>query len=561
MHYSHEKLPAQSPVRNLRLLLSVACVVIVAVGSATASAWQTPAAPASVTLQSDNTATANRDTTTVQRYPDGQPSDPRAVTSFLPALLLLALVAGIAFQQRHIRKLKQRLQTSDQELSRKQQALDNMASVDQLTGTANRKAVTRFLSEFQKRPHPDGEFIALATLDIDYFQQINDVFGYFAGDAVLKEVALRIENELRDEDQVGRMDSNHFAIVLCNLIAPKTAETIIHRIQATIAEPIVFNDTQINVTCSVGAAVQEVETLDLAELFKLTEQALQQAKRNRRGSIFLFSEHAQHALSRQREIINLLREQDYDNLFQLAYQPIVSLADGSIVGCECLLRWVADTPANLDTAELLPILEMYGDIHSVGEWVLNTSFKQMAHWHSKLNNPGMFASINVSAIQLDDADFAETIVTLSEKHSISPRDISLELTETVAIKHLESGRKQLALLRNLGFGISLDDFGTGYSSLQYLKSMPASTIKIDQTFVRDMITDKRDAAIVHSAINIARALELKVVAEGIDNQAQHQKLQIANCDYGQGYYYYKPLDADAFEQAVQQQNRISRASG
>ncbi len=436
-----------------------------------------------------------------------------------------------------------------------------MASVDQLTGTANRKAVTRFLSEFQKRPHPDGEFIALATLDIDYFQQINDVFGYFAGDAVLKEVALRIENELRDEDQVGRMDSNHFAIVLCNLIAPKTAETIIHRIQATIAEPIVFNDTQINVTCSVGAAVQEVETLDLAELFKLTEQALQQAKRNRRGSIFLFSEHAQHALSRQREIINLLREQDYDNLFQLAYQPIVSLTDGSIVGCECLLRWVADTPANLDTAELLPILEMYGDIHSVGEWVLNTSFKQMAHWHSKLNNPGMFASINVSAIQLDDADFAETIVTLSEKHSISPRDISLELTETVAIKHLESGRKQLALLRNLGFGISLDDFGTGYSSLQYLKSMPASTIKIDQTFVRDMITDKRDAAIVHSAINIARALELKVVAEGIDNQAQHQKLQIANCDYGQGYYYYKPLDADAFEQAVQQQNRISRASG
>ncbi len=476
-------------------------------------------------------------------------------------LLAAALAAALIYQQYRLRSLKQRLQTSDQELQKKQQALDSMASVDQLTGTSNRKAITSFLSEYQRRPHADGEFIALATLDIDYFQQINDVFGYFAGDEVLQQVAQRIENELRDEDRVGRMDSNHFAIVLCNLIAPKTAETIIHRIQATIAEPIIFNDTPINVTCSVGAAVQEVETLDLAELFKLSEQALQQAKRNRRGSIFLFSEHAQHALTRQREIINLLRERDYDELFQLAYQPIVSINDGSIVGCECLLRWVAETPANLDTAELLPILEMYGDIHSVGAWVLDTSFKQMAQWHTRLQSPGLFASINVSAIQLDDSEFAETIVTLSEKHALSPRDISLELTETVAIKHLEAGRKQLALLRNLGFGISLDDFGTGYSSLQYLKSMPASTIKVDQTFVKDMIDDKRDAAIVHSAINIARALELKVVAEGIDNQAQHRILQGANCDYGQGYYYYKPLDAAAFEQAVLQQHQITRASG
>lgn len=485
-----------------------------------------------------------------QTQPAAQTPNKKSSGYFTLLAALTLIGAGTLWQYAHIRSLRRKLGQSDLALTKKQQALDNMASVDQLTGTANRKAITSFLSDFQKQPHADGEFIALAILDIDYFQQINDVFGYFAGDAVLKEVASRIESELRDEDQVGRMDSNHFAIVLCNLIAPKTAEAIIHRIQATIAEPIDFNGNSINVTCSVGAAVQEVETLDLAELFKLSEQALTQAKHNKRGSIFLFSEHAQHALTRQREIVNLLRARDYDELFQLAYQPIVSLADGSIVGCECLLRWVADSPANLDTAELLPILEMYGDIHSVGEWVLSTSFRQVAQWHTTLQCPGLFVSVNVSAMQLDESNFAETIVALAEQHAISPRDISLELTETVAIKHLEAGRKQLALLRNLGFGISLDDFGTGYSSLQYLKSMPASTIKIDQAFIREMIEDKRDAAIVHSAVNIARALGLNVVAEGIDNQAQHHKLQSINCDYGQGYYYFKPLDTNAFEQAV-----------
>lgn len=479
----------------------------------------------------------------------------------LAGLTLIVLLAGIALRQtRQTRQWQRRYQDIEAQLAQKQQQLNDMASVDPLTGTSNRKAITTFLSDFQKQPHADGEFIALAILDIDYFQRINDAFGYFAGDAVLKEIAQRIDSELRDEDRVGRTNANHFAIVLCNLLAPKTAESIIHRIQSAIAEPITFNDININVTCSVGAAVQEVETLDLAELFKLSEQALLQAKQNQRGSIFLFSEHAQYALSRQRQIINLLRQQDFNELFQLAYQPIVSINDRSIVGCECLLRWIAETPPDLDTTELLPILEMYGDIHAVGEWVLETSFKQLEQWHRELSCPGLFVSINVSAVQLEDNAFAEKIVSLADKHAVSPRDISLELTETVAIKHLEAGRKQLALLRNLGFGVSLDDFGTGYSSLQYLKSMPASTIKIDQTFVREMNADKRDAAIVHSAIHIGSALGLTVVAEGIDNAEQHQQLKAAGCDYGQGYHYAKPLDHSEFAQAISQQHQL-RLSG
>ncbi len=510
-----------------------------------------------------NTASAQ---TTLASVNDAGSSSLANSTSTYPLALSASVIAALILffiaikLKRSNRSLQHQLQKAEGKLSEKQLQLNNLVSVDQLTGTANRKAITTFLSDFQKQPHADGEFIALAILDIDYFQRINDAFGYFAGDAVLKEVAQRIDSELRDEDLVGRLNANHFAIVLCNLIAPKTAEGIIHRIQNIIAEPILFNDADINVTCSVGAAVQEVATLDLAELFKLSEQALLQAKHNQRGSIFLFSEHAQVALSRQRQIINQLRERNFDELFQLAYQPIVAISDRSIVGCECLLRWVADSPMDLDTSELMPILEMYGDIHAVGEWVLETSFRQLASWHNELDCSGLFVSINVSAIQLEASEFAEKIVALAETHDISPRDISLELTETVAIKHLEAGRKQLALLRNLGFGVSLDDFGTGYSSLQYLKSMPASTIKIDQAFVREMNNDSRDAAIVDSAINIAQALGLNVVAEGIDNAEQHKLLKSAGCNYGQGYYYARPLDAFQFAGAISREHKL-RLSG
>ena len=483
-------------------------------------------------------------------------------TEWLVPVMLLALAGAflllLAYHLWIFLPMLERQKVTEAETQEVREELDILSLTDPLTGTANRKAITSFLSDFQRKHSSDGEFIALAMLDIDHFQQINDVFGYFAGDTVLKKVASRIADELRSDDQMGRMNSDHFAIVLCGLVAPKTAESIIHRIQHVVAKSIPFKDTSINITCSVGAAVQEVNALDLGELFKLSEQALLQAKQNRRGSIFLFSENAQTALTRQREIINVIKESNFDDIFELVYQPIVSLSSGNIVGCECLLRWVAKTPANLQTAELVPTLEMYGDIHDVGAWVLSKSFQQLQLWKEKIPDRSLFVSVNVSAIQLEAPDFPDKIVALAEEFSITPGDISLELTETVAIKHLEAGRKQLALLRNLGFGISLDDFGTGYSSLQYLKDMPASTIKIDQTFVREMTRDKRDAAIVVSAIHIAKAIGLTVVAEGIDSDSQANRLREIKCHYGQGYHFFKPLSASAFQQAVnsQQHNHL-----
>lgn len=461
----------------------------------------------------------------------------------LPALIFWGLLYHLFIYL----PLRNRTQRVTLDYFQKSDEVDSLTYNDPLTATANRKAVTQFLSNYQN--DNTDEFIALAVLDLDHFQQINDVFGYFAGDAVLKEVAIRISEELREDDQLGRMNSDHFAIVLCGLVAPKNAEQIIDRIQTAIAKPIHYKQNTLNITCTVGAAVQQIDSIDVAELFKLSDQALQQAKHNRRGSVFLLSDSQQQALSRQREVINTIKNQAPDDVFDLVFQPIVDLKSRKITGCECLLRWKPLQPEALSASELIQILEMSGDINEVGFWILKKSMRQLHSWKSSYQTE-LVMSINVSARQLEATDFSETISLYAKELELAPSSISLELTETVAIKHLEAGRQQLAACKNYGFNISLDDFGTGYSSLQYLKQMPATSVKIDQSFVREMLNDERDMAIVKGAAEIASAIGLKVIAEGIDTEAQASCLQDLGCQFGQGFLFSKPLNATDFEQRI-----------
>lgn len=465
-----------------------------------------------------------------------------AAVGIVPTFFLWALLYHWLVHRRLVNK-SHRIAS---ELRLRDNQLDNLTYNDPLTDTSNRKAITQFLSRY----HPsdaDNEFVALAILDLDYFQQINDVFGYFAGDAVLREVAERIGNELRDDDQLGRLDADRYAIVLCDLTSPKNAEDIIHRIQHVVAHPIHFQKNTLNITCTVGAAVQRADSIEIADLFKLSDQALLQAKQHRRGSVFLLSDQQQEALGRQRQIINTLKNQPPEEIFDLAFQPIVDMQTRQITGCECLLRWTADKPEQLGAAELVPILEMFGDINEVGLWVLKNSMQQLQDWQSRYHMKDFVMSINLSARQLEAEDFAGNIASIAEEMELLPHNLALELTETVAIKHLEAGRHQLAQLRNNGFNISLDDFGTGYSSLQYLKNMPVSSVKIDQSFVKELLNDERDMAIVKGAIDIASAIGLIVIAEGIDTETQADCLQRLGCHKGQGFLFSQPLSATEFE--------------
>ena len=465
-----------------------------------------------------------------------------AIVAIVPALLLWALLYHLLVYLPN----KKRSHQVVAELQRRDTQLDTLTYNDPLTDTANRKAITEFLSDYRGNSN-GGEFIAFAILDLDYFQQINDVFGYFAGDAVLKEVADRISAGLRDDDQLGRLDSDRYAIVLCDLISPKNAEQIIDRIQRAISHPIHYHKNTLNITCTVGAAVQHADAIEIADLFKLSDQALHQAKLHRRGSVFLLSDQQQEALGRQRQIINTLKNKTPEEIFDLAFQPIVDMNTRNITGCECLLRWTADQPEHLGAAELVPVLEMFGDINEVGLWVIRNSLQQLQDWQSRYDISDFVMSVNLSAGQLETGDISSDILTIARDMNLQPHSIAIELTETMAIKHLEAGRHQLAQLRNNGFNVSLDDFGTGYSSLQYLKNMPASAVKIDQSFIQEFMSDERDMAIVKGAIDIASAIGLTVIAEGIDTEEQADCLQKLGCNKGQGFLFSKPLSASEFE--------------
>lgn len=472
----------------------------------------------------------------------------RGVSALLTWFFSTALaLAAAGYYWLAIRPLRREIGHTVGELANTRAKLQSISRIDPLTDLANRRAITDFLSQLRSNHQSGEEFIALAILDLDHFGHINDAFGYYAGDAVLQRVGVRIQAELRDDDKLGRLGADHFAIVLRHLASPRDAEKIIHRIQQSVAQPVDYKDSPVAVSCTVGASVQQMETLDLAELFKLADQALLRAKQNHRGALLLLSDQAQAAISRQREIINRMKYHPPEEIFNLAYQPIVSLQDKEIVGVECLLRWRDQAPADLHPDEFVPVLEMFGEINRTGAWILRESLSHLKSWQHIHPARKLFLSINVSTLQLESEDYAQNVITLVEQLEIDPSSVALELTESIAMKHQESGRRQLALLRNRGFGISLDDFGTGYSSLQYLKKMPVSTVKIDKSFIDDLLHDERDAAIVESAIRISASMGLTAVAEGIENRHQAERLTDMGCDYGQGYFFSPAVSAAQFE--------------
>jgi diguanylate cyclase (GGDEF)-like protein len=472
----------------------------------------------------------------------------RGVSALLTWFFSAALaLAAAAYYVLAIRPLRKAMGNTEGELASTRARLKSISRIDPLTHLPNRRAITEFLSELRNNNQSGEEFIALAILDIDHFGHINDAFGYYAGDAVLQSVGSRVQTELRDDDKLGRLGADHFAIVLRHLASPRDAEKIIHRIQQRVSQPVDYKDSPLAVSCTVGASVQQMETLDLAELFKVADQALLRAKQNHRGSLLLLSDQAQAAISRQRAIINRMKYHPPEEIFTLAYQPIVSLADNEIVGVECLLRWRDQAPSDLHPDEFVPVLEMFGEINRTGDWILHESLSHLKSWQQIHPARPLFMSINVSTLQLESEDYAQKVIALVETLGIDPVGVALELTESIAMKHQDSGRRQLAMLRNKGFGISLDDFGTGYSSLQYLKTMPVSTVKIDKSFINDLLSDERDAAIVESTIRISASMGLTAVAEGIENRHQADRLATMGCHYGQGYFFSPPVAAAQFE--------------
>ncbi len=423
-----------------------------------------------------------------------------------------------------------------------QELLERNAYFDPLTGLPNRVLLSDRIRQAMLRARRDGQRMAVAYVDLDGFKAINDEHGHDFGDLFLCRVADRLRARLRNEDTVARLGGDEFVVVLQD-IDDQTLNAMIDRLASALRKPLKVEGRRLSVTASIGVTLypQEVD-IDADQLVRQADQAMYEAKRRGRHRVFLFDSALESRLQKHGELLNRLREALQHDAFELHYQPRVDLASGGLVGVEALLRWRQPDGSLLLPAEFLPDIEGDDFILELGQWVIDRALADTAAWHAK--GLQLTIGVNLAARQLLQADFAEQLArSLAAHPQCSPGSLLLEILETSVLEDLERATSSMHACKALGVEFALDDFGTGYSSLRYLKHLPISQLKIDLSFVRDMLVDREDQTIVEGIIQLGRAFELEVVAEGVEGPEHAARLLAMGCHGAQGYGIARPMPA------------------
>ncbi|MEV6970545.1 EAL domain-containing protein, partial [Hamadaea sp. NPDC051192] len=416
-----------------------------------------------------------------------------------------------------------------------------VARVDPLTGLANRRALQhRFTDMVATR---EGPHIALLMLDLDRFKHVNDALGHEVGDRLLVSVAQRLQREEPVDGVIGRLGGDEFAILATNLHDVTQAELIAGRLLAALAEPLRLDGLPIDITGSVGIAVYPQHGEDFATLMRHADLAMYEAKR-RGDTAAVYDPASGHTSPQQlglltdfRQALETKREQ-----VTLHYQPQVSLTTGEPIGVEALLRWRHPGRGSVPTAELLQVAEHTAVMQLLTTRVIDEVVQQVAQWRADGLN--LRASLNVSARDLHGGEIVDQLARRLALHGVPPELIQVEITESALMSDASRAHATVERLAALGVGVALDDFGTGYSSLQHLRKLPLTEIKIDQSFVGGMARNSDDAAIVRSTVELARALGLRAVAEGVENEYTRQMLAGTGCTLAQGFLMARPMPGD-----------------
>ena len=433
------------------------------------------------------------------------------------------------------------------QLFEKQQHLDHLAHHDQLTGLPNRLYLAHFLPGAIEQAKRASTMLAVLFLDLDRFKHINDSRGHETGDKLLKTVAERVRATVRTDDVVVRMGGDEFIVVLQGLKSPSLINEMAARINAALSEPVVVDGRALVTTVSIGVSLYPRDGADMGELLRHSDTAMYQAKDRGRNNFQLFSPVMARKLKERVAIETSLRAALQRGQFDVHYQPIVEIASNKVVALEALLRWQHPTHGYIPPSRFIGVAEETGLIVPVGEFVLQRVLEDARGWRSSGLTLVPIA-VNISAVQLQRSNLRDRIVEMARVQDVSPRLLQLELTESALFERREvrageSRHDSISQLRDLGVRIAIDDFGTGYSSLSYLKRWHVDYLKIDRSFVRDLVTDMSDLAIVGAIIAIARHLNVKVVAEGIEGWQQLEKLRQLGCELAQGYLFAKPAPA------------------
>ncbi len=421
----------------------------------------------------------------------------------------------------------------------------HQATHDALTGLPNRNMLHEHLQRAIQVARQKGGLTAVVFVDLDQFKFINDSLGHQVGDELLKAVAQRLQACLRDTDMVARQGGDEFVLVLQNQTGGELGiAEVMQRILAAVARPWQTGDRELQITASIGVSRYPADGKDVETLLKQADSAMYRAKEQGRNNFQFFAPWMDTQVSNRLEmLINLRRALDHDE-FKLYYQPKLSLKDGRVIGAEALIRWQSPEQGMVPPDRFIPFAEEAGLIVPIGEWVLRTACHQNKRWQ-QAGLPPIPVAVNLSPRQLNQSlpDFVSGVLAQS---GLDAACLELEITENVVMKDAEKSVATLHALKRLGLQISVDDFGTGYSSLSYLRRFPVDALKIDKSFVRDIARDADSAAIVKAVISLAHILNLRVIAEGVEDEQQHAFLKENACDEVQGYYFGKPMAVEDF---------------
>ena len=434
--------------------------------------------------------------------------------------------------------------------SRAEEKIERQALFDELTGLPNRRLLQDRLSQALARAKRHNRQAALLFLDLDFFKRVNDSLGHSVGDQLLIEVGNRMRGLLRDADTAARLGGDEFVALISDIDGEGDSVIAMVRrrgeeLRRAIERPMDIRGNEIHITVSIGVSLLNGETANVDDLLRHADTAMYRAKDDGRNTLRFFVSDMQEALAKRMEIERQLRTAlDNRRELELFLQPQFN-DEMRIIGAECLLRWRRHGNF-IPPATFIPVAEDCGLIYRLGDWVIDEACAVGAKIAPFVDNNDFSLAFNVSPRQFRQKGFSEKVLEAIEREQLPKNLIELELTEGLLIDDVDDTVAKMQVLREAGCRFSIDDFGTGYSSLRYLKSLPLDTLKIDQSFVRDVLSDPGDASIVRAIVSMAQTLDLEVVAEGVETQAVHEFLVGAACDKFQGFHYAKPMPVSEF---------------
>lgn len=450
--------------------------------------------------------------------------------------ILVALMVGF---------LVEKLRTEQSSMQTVLTKMENMAYLDHLTGLPNRWNAEIFLKKALEDAQKSQQTLAVIFIDLDRFKLINDGLGRAIGDQLLKEVAIRLAEHTQKEDFLARQGGDEFILFLTDPHAKKDVQENVSAIHKLIQTPFEINGQEYFISSSIGISLFPDDGTTCEELIQHADIAMYSAKEVGKNGFQFYATDKLQEINDVVKIEGHLRKALLNNEFTLHFQPLVNLTNGKIFGMEALIRWHSLALGNVSPAVFIPLAEEIGVICKLGEWVLKEACTQAKAISNLAKNPFRVA-VNISSKQFRDPNFVQIVRDVLQETGLEPEQLELEITESVSLENIDKVILKLKELKALGITIALDDFGTGYSSISYLKYLPIDTLKIDQSFVKNMLHNLKDRALVESVISLSKSFGFHVTAEGVEQQDQLELLREFHCGQAQGYLFSKPVPINDF---------------